>query len=327
MKHESVYLLFLPGITLFTSVYLYGWQAMNMQIEDKLIQAYIDRFINPTDSWYRQIEHNYIHFKPEMKDSRYEYVPVTSRLVRAHIAGRVTVAWPLLDANYYGKYLAFDSDLLDGQLDRLQDAWLEHDWHILRTKGRSDRDGHLFICFDKPMEAKYLIRLADVMMKYAGITGLERFPKNAESQSQLRGALGINKKIEAKKARDWFVGPPHDIHEQLQWLIEQPLNSAAEAIELAKNRRPIELPPVLLKRANKSLTGAANKITFETAITMTGAKAGSSGWWYGHCPASGHKNGDRNPSLSIKEADDGGAIVKCWAGCKPKDVYAYMEKC
>jgi hypothetical protein len=34
------------------------------------------------------------------------------------------------------------------------------------------------------------------------------------------------------------------------------------------------------------------------------------------CPA----HGDRNPSLSIKEANNGGVVLNCFAGCKTEDV-------
>jgi hypothetical protein len=36
------------------------------------------------------------------------------------------------------------------------------------------------------------------------------------------------------------------------------------------------------------------------------------------CPA----HGDRNPSLGIKEGEDGRALVNCLAGCKTEDVVA-----
>ncbi len=296
-----------------------------MQIDNALIQAYISRFVNRTDTWYRQWatkdESGYIHFKPEMKDNRYDYVPVTSRLVQAHIEGKVTCAWPLLEASGCGKYLAFDSDLLDGQLDRLQDAWLDYGWHVLRTKGRADRDGHLFICLDEPIEGKYLIWLADAMMKHARISGLEQFPKRANSSSQLRGPLGVNLKIEANKARDWFIGPKQDITEQLQRLSEQPLNSASVAIELAKEHAPIELPPVLPKRPGKSFKVAVDKVVFQDAVNKTKAKQGPHGWWRGHCLTSAHEHGDRHESLGIKCGEQGQAIVHCFGGCQPRDIY------
>ena len=38
--------------------------------------------------------------------------------------------------------------------------------------------------------------------------------------------------------------------------------------------------------------------------------------WQACCPA----HGDRSPSLSIKEAEDGTVLIKCWAGCEFADI-------
>lgn len=42
------------------------------------------------------------------------------------------------------------------------------------------------------------------------------------------------------------------------------------------------------------------------------------GRWIACCPA----HDDRNPSLSIRETDDGVVLVKCWSGCGGADVIA-----
>ena len=38
--------------------------------------------------------------------------------------------------------------------------------------------------------------------------------------------------------------------------------------------------------------------------------------WQACCPA----HDDRSPSLSVKEAEDGTVLVKCWAGCEFADI-------
>lgn len=40
------------------------------------------------------------------------------------------------------------------------------------------------------------------------------------------------------------------------------------------------------------------------------------GRWIARCPA----HDDRNPSLSIRETDDGTTLVRCWAGCDAIDI-------
>lgn len=46
--------------------------------------------------------------------------------------------------------------------------------------------------------------------------------------------------------------------------------------------------------------------------------AAGSGRWKACCPA--HK--DTNPSLSIREAEDGKVLLHCWAGCSTRDILA-----
>lgn len=47
-------------------------------------------------------------------------------------------------------------------------------------------------------------------------------------------------------------------------------------------------------------------------------KAAGSGRWKACCPA----HDDREPSLSVREADDGKVLVHCWAGCTTREILA-----
>lgn len=47
-------------------------------------------------------------------------------------------------------------------------------------------------------------------------------------------------------------------------------------------------------------------------------KAAGAGKWKACCPA----HDDRDPSLSIRETDDGKVLLHCWAGCDTADVLA-----
>ena len=51
------------------------------------------------------------------------------------------------------------------------------------------------------------------------------------------------------------------------------------------------------------------------------------GRYLAHCPVPGHGKGrgDRNPSLSIWQREDGGVGVKCFAGCDSRDVCAELH--
>jgi hypothetical protein len=51
------------------------------------------------------------------------------------------------------------------------------------------------------------------------------------------------------------------------------------------------------------------------------AKRGSGGWWSARCPS----HDDQGPSLSLREGDKGGVIVKCHAGCAFEDIAGALE--
>jgi putative DNA primase/helicase len=63
-------------------------------------------------------------------------------------------------------------------------------------------------------------------------------------------------------------------------------------------------------------------MTAETvAKALGGRKAG--GGWIARCPT----HDDRDPSLSIRDADDGKVLVRCHAGCDQRDVIAALSEC
>lgn len=49
------------------------------------------------------------------------------------------------------------------------------------------------------------------------------------------------------------------------------------------------------------------------AVRQTGSER-----WIARCPA----HDDRSPSLSIREADDGTVLIRCWTGCGAADIVA-----
>jgi hypothetical protein len=62
--------------------------------------------------------------------------------------------------------------------------------------------------------------------------------------------------------------------------------------------------------------------TAETIATVLGGRK-TGGGWMARCPA----HDDREPSLSIHEADDGKVLVRCHAGCAQEMVIAALRTC
>jgi hypothetical protein len=80
--------------------------------------------------------------------------------------------------------------------------------------------------------------------------------------------------------------------------------------------------PFALKRADRLRLISSNPLlTAETiAKALGGRKAGSG--WMARCPA----HDDREPSLSIRDADDGKVLVRCHAGCTQDSVIAALRQ-
>ena len=64
---------------------------------------------------------------------------------------------------------------------------------------------------------------------------------------------------------------------------------------------------------------AAERIAF----ALGRARRSAGGWWSCRCPA----HDDRSPSLSIRDGDQQALIVKCFAGCEPRDILAELRRC
>ena len=65
----------------------------------------------------------------------------------------------------------------------------------------------------------------------------------------------------------------------------------------------------------------------EIAARLKGeTRPDGSGNYSCHCPGPMHKNGDANPSLSVKDGNNGRPIFFCHAGCDFRDIVAALER-
>ncbi len=192
-------------------------------------QLYINLFVNRTDVWFRQwIDSSgkcqYSCMKPETRG----YEPVTPTLIEKHLSGEVTASWPATDSNGMSKWCCWDHDSADGSLLKIAAVLEGAGLHPLFEGRRPGRDGHLWLLFDRPVDANHLIRLNEEVMVHAGVPihQVEFFPKSATKSGQVRGPLGVHRKPEAANTRGWFEDAPKDVEHQLQWLaIQRPNNS------------------------------------------------------------------------------------------------------
>lgn len=290
------------------------------------ISIFRERFVHREDAYYRQWAYS------DNYGYRAVYEPVIPSLIRDHLSGKITVAVPAIDANGLCKWCAWDSDNEDGNLEKIESTLLILGWHSIREARRIGRAGHLWLLFNFAVAARDVILFGRQISERAGIPhgAIEFFPKQASAEKlggALRLPLGAHRKPGAGNCRGWFEAVPKDVHSQLEWFSLQPLNPSNRISEIAQMSFKENHSLTRRSYCYQGNTGAFSRVTFDLAISRTNAKPGSNGWWSGHCPiVSAHQNGDRNPSLGIKRAEDGGAIVKCWNDCQPKDIYDRLRE-
>ena len=60
----------------------------------------------------------------------------------------------------------------------------------------------------------------------------------------------------------------------------------------------------------------------QIANELGGARRNGNGWWSTRCCC----REDKNPSLSLRDGDNGTLIVKCHKGCDPRDIKAELRR-
>ncbi len=289
-------------------------------IPDQLLLTYLDRLNNRPD----------VYAKQWSSGNKFGYIPVrkpiTIEVIKSHLAGEITLGFYALDKDNNCKWLCFDSDSADGQLDKLAKLFQDNGWLVIREGKRPGRDGHLWLLFDKPVPAIYLRKLAQLFLRKAGIaeSQFELFPAQdtiIDVGNLVRVPLGIHRKPGADNAIGWFESVPHNINVQLEWLCSQPINSAdalfklvseIEARELISRKIPGKLPASKSSRA---------KIDWITYAKTNGFKLDGS-FWCGKCPACKLTGRDKdNNHLWISSA----GVVKCWRKCTFKAIVAAAQ--
>ena len=84
----------------------------------------------------------------------------------------------------------------------------------------------------------------------------------------------------------------------------------------------------MFRRRHKSTSfSAAWPSAREIAAKLKGeTRPDASGNYACRCPGPMHKNGDANPSLSVKDGKNGRPVFFCHAGCDYRDIVAALER-
>lgn len=266
-----------------------------------LIGIFADRFINRQDAYNIQWNNG--------RGYTAVYEPVTETLIAQHLEGRVTISIPALSDGNLGKWLLFDADTNNGELDKLESFLSKWGWHSIRDSKRAEKDGHLWLLFDEPLAGNCLVNLGKAIIKLSNICtiGIEVFPKQNEIEklgSAVRLPINYHRKI---KRRTWFDIPEKNLESQLTWLAEQPLNDACAALELAKEHKPIILPPIrsIRKYSNTANYNKINILDFVQSRRLGKELAAQCPL----CAAEGHDKHRDNLRISTD-----GTKFCCWYG-------------
>lgn len=258
-----------------------------------LLNLYIRIFINCFGRYSEQyVDRNggfqYAHREPEKQNQYFPYQPVSPALIQKHLAGEITCAWAAISTTGTSKWLCFDCDTDNGELNKLEEFLRKHNWRPIREGRRPGREGHLWLLFNEPVRAEKLIILGNTMMRHAYVEGIELFPKSAKTYSQVRGPLGINLKPEANRVRGWFDGPPQDVQSQLRWLADQPLNRAVDAnFQADRHTPPAQEIKTFKKPRVRSKSRCINILEYVSARRMRGA-------YVAQCPLCAAEGHDRH---------------------------------
>lgn len=95
------------------------------------------RFVNRTDAYSVQ---TVVDGKLQYYS---QYLQLTANLFDAHLMGAITLGVPAVNGQGLSRWCCFDSDKVDGALDKIHKVLFEYGWHALREGARIGLDGHL----------------------------------------------------------------------------------------------------------------------------------------------------------------------------------------
>ena len=192
---------------------------------NKLIQSYVDRFLNRTDLHIQQGVNEDGHcFYWTVKPDHQLFIENHEERIIQHLKGRITLSLPAVNTMGYCKWACWDSDHERGHLNAIEDFLVALKLSPHRESKRPGREGHMWLFFNRPIHSSILIRFNEELFAQAELekNAVEFFPKFTDKHSQIRAPLGIHRKKEARNVRGFFEQCESDLNAQLRWLADLP---------------------------------------------------------------------------------------------------------
>lgn len=243
----------------------------------KLIANYIDRFVNRFDIYNEQYTGKRFGYTKRTGE-------VNASLIERHLQQDITISLQALSVEQTCKWICWDSDHADGQIERLQKLLASYGWRTLREGVREGRDGHLWLMFSAPLPAATAIYFGNVYSRAAGLKEIEFFPKQATAAvgSAMRAPLGLHRKPGGESVGLFIDCKSEDVADQLRWFALQRPNDAetvANCVEVWQ-RMDRKIVPIRTERRRR-WSGSANILEMIPASELK--RCGRE--YYTQCPA------------------------------------------
>lgn len=247
---------------------------------------------------------------------RKEFHPITDREIGRHLAGKLTLAAPLIGRDGAAGAAALDLDAGGEQaLRSVIAAATGRAFVAFGVACRGGRDGHdgghVWLLFDQPVAPERLRELAQELAGEAGVSA-ETYP----TRKALRLPLGVHRWT-GRRGRcllpddppiDLDAGP-HALTLALQALDALPRNQVTQLPNIPRPAAPEHRPCQLRQAASGKLPFTIERYNQATdLVDLLLAYGGCiaehfhGGALLMHCPCGRHQHGDRRPSLEIQPA-------------------------
>jgi hypothetical protein len=257
----------------------------------------------------------------QQKPGNYDYRQLTGDVFLEMLNGGAALSFAAKDEHGRSRWLVFDSDRENGDLDKVAQILSDWGFQYFRCNQRPGREGHLWVLVGSPIDALLLCRFAQELLAHADVERddkgrqlIEFFPKPGTGYSQIRSPLSITRKPGADSARAWVTGVEQDVTKQLEYIASCPLNQAnafaliaAKLLRADALRRPHRPVRITRKRgAEYKLINLLNEIPTHE-LRQCGSEFST------QCPACAAAGGDSHrDNLRIKAAD--GTVFNCVDG-------------
>lgn len=257
-------------------------------------ERFIKMFANRSDCYLRQGEDGSWWTVKE---------PLTLDLLKQHFQQKITLSLPAISVDNKCKWICWDMDVPEGKdTANILKYSKRLGLNPIIESYREKRFGHIWIFLSAPIDAEIARQFGQSARLICGLSkSCEFYPKS--QLNGLRLPLGLHRKL----LPDKFIGQFKDcssdkLADQINWLLEQPLNDPQIIAEAAGRGPKIAKPSY---RTTKAIKKAYNSSIMELIPEDWPCKKTNNDEIIALCPLCNEQGIDKKKNnLSIKPADN-----------------------